>query len=107
MKTKTKTAKTVAAKGASKAKAKTNGKTAKGIVAKPAKAKADHVPLELDGKTKLKSIDMSAYRSKSSLVAKRFAGLKPGMTIDQAVEKGVSRYDLACALQRGRVSFAK
>lgn len=39
-----------------------------------------------------------------SLVRERFDKIRPGMTVAEAVQAGVSKFDLACAINRGRLA---
>lgn len=42
-----------------------------------------------------------------SLVRERFDKIQPGMTVAEAVQAGVSKFDLACAINRGRLAVRR
>jgi hypothetical protein len=51
----------------------------------------------------IKEIDLDELRPGETKVRQRFAKLKPGMTVDEAVKVGVSKYDLAHAIDWKRI----
>lgn len=90
---------------ANAAKVATKGKVAN-KVAKVAKPKVAHVPLDIPNNAKVKEIRLDTMR-KGSKVYERFAKVRKGMTLGAILEldNGPSRYDMACAVQRDRMSF--
>ena len=65
-----------------------------------------HQPLDVPDNAKVVEIKLETMRQ-GSLVRRRFEKVRKGMTVAQivALADGPTRYDLACAANRDRISF--
>lgn len=61
---------------------------------------------DIDDGTIIEQIKPDTMRE-GSLVRERFDKIRPGMTVADAVQAGVSKFDLACAINRGRLAVRR
>lgn len=59
---------------------------------------------DIDDSAVIEHLKLGTMRE-GSLVRERFEKIRPGMTVAEAVQAGVSKFDLVCAINRGRVAL--